>query len=87
MEIFTIDGDGSPLGIASTATPRAAMSLMRQLCWAYEFAADEQSEFRQSPDSPHARLTASEEVMFQRAAVSGSVRLAGILIADNITFR
>jgi hypothetical protein len=80
--LFTVDADGSPLGIAATQTPEAAVDLVRRLCRAQELAAEGEIGIRRSFRLSARASTISEEGMFRRSAMSGCVRLAGILIAD-----
>lgn len=80
MTLFTVDADGSPLGIAATATPEAAADLVRRLCRAQELAMAHESTPHRVCMLSVRPSTLLEEAMFQRSAVSGGLRLAGILI-------
>jgi len=79
--LFTVDADGSPLGVALTQTPEAAMDLVRRLCRAQELAAEGDFGIRRVFKLSARAASESEERMFRRSAMSGCVRLAGILIA------
>jgi len=83
MQLFTVEADGSPLGIASTTTSEAAVSLVRRLCWVQE-AAEGKCDFQ-----PFFRLSvrpanASETGVFQKCTLSGGVRLACMLVHVNL---
>jgi hypothetical protein len=80
--LFTIEADGAPLGIASTETPDAALKLVGRLCRAQEIAAEADGGTRRVFKLSARRATESEEGMFRRREVSGSIRLAGFLIGD-----
>ena len=80
--LFVVDADGSPLGIASTQTPDAALELVKRLCRAQEIAAETKSEDSRVFKLSARPATELEEGMFRRQEMSGCVRLAGILIGD-----
>jgi hypothetical protein len=75
--LFTVDADGSPLGVAATATPEAAISLVRALHRAQESTVCELSGASSILARPASR---SERGIFERSALSGEVRLAAILL-------
>jgi hypothetical protein len=83
MTLFTVDGDGTPLGIAAAPTQEAAIDLVRILCRAHERELANGIASFSTAFKLTARLsTTSEEEVFQRSSVSGGVRLAGILITE-----
>jgi hypothetical protein len=82
MALFTVDADGLPLGIAATPTAIAAIDLVRVLCRAQELAMIGEERAVQRRFALSARPSSeAEEGLFQKSAMSGGVRLAGILIA------
>jgi hypothetical protein len=83
MTLFTVDGDGSPLGIAATRTAEAAVDLVRLLCRAHELAEEKEDEFRPVLKLSARPASAPEEQIFQKSQMAGSVRLAGILISQD----
>jgi len=60
------------------------MNLVRLLCRAHERTTEGQGEMRPISILAARPATSSEEMMFQRSAMSGCVRLAGILIPEDL---
>jgi hypothetical protein len=87
MTLFTVDGDGVPLGVAATATPEAAINLVRLLCRAHELATEGRCATGTISGFSVRPANLSEEMKFQNSAMSGCVRLAGILLFEDMRSR
>jgi len=74
--LFTVDANGSPLGIAATPTPEAAISLVRAL---HRVQASAVTEVRDTSSILARPASVSEAGVFERSALCGEVRLAAIL--------
>ena len=80
MTLFTVDADGSPLGMAATPTAYAAIALVAALCRTQDRALAGKNVPRRNFALSVRRASPSEEQSFLKSSVAGGVRLAGILI-------